>query len=196
MRLLCLLSSLVFAFLPVPTGNAQDLPPEAKPGAKVCVAVVANASTTSAFVERLTERLTKGLKQNKLDSITMSSSTTEKYPLQLTSENGEEVKENDCDYALLTQIRDPKQHPLEPKAPEISIGGRVPSIDASDPLGGSSGPVHRDNLQVAFALFRVGRLKPVIDTNILERPSANVSDTLIPAMDHEANRVGHELKKH
>jgi hypothetical protein len=106
------------------------------------------------------------------------------------------VKENECDYVLLSQIRNPSQHPLEPQSPEISIGGRVPSVDASDPLGGSSGPVYRENLQVAFALFRIGRFKPVLDTYVLERPSANVSDTLLGAMDHEANRVGHELKKH
>ena len=64
------------------------------------------------------------------------------------------------------------------------------------PMGGSSGPVYRENLQVAFALFRIGRFKPVLDTYVLERASANVSDTLLPAMDHEANRVDHELKKH
>jgi hypothetical protein len=69
-------------------------------------------------------------------------------------------------------------------------------VDASDPLGGSSGSVYRDNLQVAFALFQIGRFKPVLDTYVLERPSANVSDTLWSAMDHEASRVGHELKKH
>jgi hypothetical protein len=63
-------------------------------------------------------------------------------------------------------------------------------------MGGSSGPVHRENLQLAFALFRIGRFKPVLDTYVLERPSANVSDSLLPAMDHEANRVGRELKKH
>jgi hypothetical protein len=69
-------------------------------------------------------------------------------------------------------------------------------VDASDPLGGSTGPIYRENLQVAFALFRIGRFKPVLDTYVLERPSANVSDTLLGAMDREANRIGHELKKH
>lgn len=118
------------------------------------------------------------------------------HPLELTTENGEEAKQKECDYVLLSQIRDPRQHPFEPQMPEISIGGRVPSVDASDPMGGSSGPVYRQNLQVAFALFRIGRLKPILDTVVLERPSANVSDTLLPAMDHEANRVGHELRKH
>jgi hypothetical protein len=175
---------------------AQDLPPQPKSGAKVCVATVANASTTRAFVERLTERLTESLKQNKINAVTMDSRTTDRHPLELSTDNGEEVKEKECDYVLLSQIGDPRQHPLEPRPPEISIGGRVPSVDASDPLGGSSGPVYRENLQVAFALFQIGRFKPVLDTYVLERPSANVSDTLLPAMDHEANRVGHELKKH
>jgi hypothetical protein len=69
-------------------------------------------------------------------------------------------------------------------------------VDASDPLGGSSGPVHRDNLQVAVALFRIGRFKPVLETYILERASSSVSETLLSAMDHEANRVDRELRKH
>ena len=173
---------------------AQDeIPSQPKSGAKVCVATVANASTTR---ERLTERLTESLKQNKINAVTMDSRTTDRHPLELSTDNGEEVKEKECDYVLLSQIRDPRQHPLEPRPPEISIGGRVPSVDASDPLGGSSGPVYRENLQVAFALFQIGRFKPVLDTYVLERPSANVSDTLLPAMDHEATRVGHELKKH
>jgi hypothetical protein len=157
---------------------------------------VANASSTSAFVERLTERLTKSLKQNKLDAVTMESATTDRYPLQLNKDNGDEAKQKECDYVLLSQIRDPKQHPFEPQPPQISIGGRVPSVDASDPLGGSSGPVYRDNLQVAVALFRIGRFKPVLDAYVLERPASSVSDTLLSAMDKEANRVDHELKKH
>jgi len=161
---------------------AQDeIPSQPKSGAKVCVATVGNASTTSAFVERLTERLTRSLKQNKVNAVTMDSRTTDKHPLQLSTDNGEEAKQKECDYVLLSQIRDPRQHPLEPQLPEISIGGRVPSVEASDPR-----PVYRENLQVAFALFRIGRFKPVLDTVVLERPSTNVSDTFLPAMDHEA----------
>ena len=159
---------------------------------------MSNRSTTSAFVEHLTERLTKSLKENKIDAMTMDSATTDRYPLRLSTDNGEEAKEKDCDYVLLSQIQNPQQHPVQPQEPEISIGGRdrVPSVDASDPLSGSSGPVYRENLEVAVVLFRIGRLKPVLDTSVLERPAASVSDTLLPAMDKEANRVGHELKKH
>jgi hypothetical protein len=189
------LCNLFILILP-PKMIAQDLPAQAKSGAKVCVANLLNASTTSADGDRLTERLTRSLKQNKINAVMMDSRTTNKHPLELSIENGEEAKQKECDYVLLSQIRDPRQHPLEPQPPEISIGGRVPSVDASDPLGGSSGPVYRENLQVDFALFQVGLFKPVLDTYVLERPSANVSDTLLPAMDHEANRVGHELKKH
>jgi hypothetical protein len=175
---------------------AQDeLPPQLKNG-KLCVATIGNASTTPAIPERLTERLTKSLKQNKINAVTMDSWTMDKYPLELSTENGEEAKQKECDYILLSQIRDPRQHPLEPQPPQISIGSRVPSIDASDPLGGSSGPVYRENVQVVFAVFQIGRFKPVLDTYVLERPAGNVSDSLLPAMDHEANRVARELKKH
>lgn len=175
---------------------AQDLSSQPKRGSKLCVAMVANASTTSAFVERLTERLAKSLQQNKIDAVNMESRTTEDYPLKLTKTNGEEARQKDCDYVLVSQIRDPQGLPFDPRSPEISIGGQVPSIDASDPMHGPSGPVHRDNLQIAFALFRLGRLKAVLETALAERPSANVSDSFLPAMDREANRVGHELKKH
>ncbi len=186
---LCLLAVLAIAL----SLAAQDLPPQPKTGAKTCVAIVGNASTTSAFVERMTERLTKSLKQNKVDAVAMDSRTTDKYPLELSTENGDEAKQKECDYVVLSQICDPRQHPYEPQPPQISIGGRVPSVDASD--SGSHGPVYRDNLEVAIALFRIGRFKPVLDTYILERPSASVSDTLFLAMDHEANRVQRELKK-
>jgi len=113
----------------------------------------------------------------------------------LPYENGEEAKSQECDYILLTQIVDPKTHPLDPQSPQISIGGRVPSVDASDPLGGSSGPVYRDNLQISFALFPTDRIKPVLDTVIMAQPSGNATDNLVPAMDRESNRVGYELKK-
>lgn len=189
-------SALVVLALAATAAAQNEIPSQPKAGGKICVANVANASTTSAFVERLTERLTKSLKQNKLNAVAMESATTEGYPLQLSNDNGDEAKQKECDYVLLSQIRDPKQHPFEPQPPQISIGGRVPSVDASDPLGGSSGPVYRDNLQVAVALFRIGRFKPVLDTYVLERPASSVSDTLLSAMDKEANRVDHELKKH
>lgn len=197
MRLPCLAVLCGLGFGPVASSLvAQDeLPPQIKAG-KVCVATVRNASATPALVEHLTERLTKGLKENKIDAVTMDSPTADKHPLELSTKNGEEAKEKGCDYILLSQIRDPRQHSLEPQVPEISIGGRVPSVDASDPLGGASAPVYRENLQVEFALFKVGRFKPVLDTYVLERPSGHVSESLLPAMDHEANRVGHELKKH
>lgn len=175
---------------------AQGLPPQPKKAAKVCVATVENASTTSAFVERMTERLAGSLKQDKIDAVIMESRSTDKQPLELSSENGDEAQQKECDYVLLSQIRDPKQHPFEPQPPQISIGGRVPSVDASDTRGGPTGPVYHDNLQVYFALYRLGRFEPVLDTYVLETPSSNVSNTLLYAMDHEANRVDRELKRH
>ncbi len=143
----------------------------------------------------MTERLSKDLRDDKFNAVTMDSSTTTDYKLHPTRENGEEAKSHDCDYILLTQIAEPKKHPFAPQGAQISIGGKVPSTDASDPLGGSSGPVYRDNLQVSFALFPIERLKPVLDTVLLAQPSGHVSDNLLAAMDRESNHVGHELKK-
>lgn len=173
----------------------QDAPFHPKPGAKVCVATVSNTSARAALDDRLTERLSKDLRDDKIDAVAMESSTTMDHKLHPTRENGEEAKSHECDYMLLTQIGDPKAHPLDPQSPQISIGGKVPSIDASDPLGGSSGPVHRDNLQISFALFSMDRVKPVLDTVILAEPSGSMSDNMMAAMDRESNRIEHELKK-
>jgi hypothetical protein len=185
----------VFLALAAVAAWPQNVPSQPKAEAKLCVAIVANMSASSALVDRLTERLSKGLRENKVSAITMESSTTSDRKLHPTRENGEEARSNECDYMLLTQIIDPKTHAYEPQMPSISIGGRVPSIDASDPMGGSSGPVHRDNLQIDFALFRMGELKAVLDTAILAPPSASVSDSFLSAMDRESNRIGSELKK-
>lgn len=162
---------------------------------RVCVATVGNASAVSVMMERLTSRLTQNLSKSKIDSISMDSSTTLEGKLLPTLDNGEEARSKECDYILLTQIRENRSHPGHLAAPEISIGGRVPSIDASDPLGGSSGPVYRENMQVNFALFRTGRPDPMLDTYLLERSSANVSESFLGAMDRESNRVSHDLKK-
>jgi hypothetical protein len=174
---------------------SQDIPSHPKPGATVCVATVTNIGARSAFVDRLTERLTKDLREERIKALAMESRTTADAKLHPTQENGEEAKSKECDYMLLTQIVDPKTRPFDPQSPQISIGGKVPSTDASDPLGGSSGPVYRENVQISFALFPMDRLKPVIDTVILAQPSGHASDNLMSAMDHEANRVSAELKK-
>jgi hypothetical protein len=157
--------------------------------------MVSNASTRSALLDRLTKRLSDDLCASKISAVVMDSSTTVDYKLRVTSENGEEAKGKECDYILLTQITDPKAHRYDERTPQISVGGKVPSIDASDPLGGSSGPVYRENLQISFALFRVDRLKSVLDTLIEAQPSGGVSDNLLSAMDRESNRVGHELRQ-
>ena len=188
---------LLFLFMAVTPVAAwpQDLPYHPKPGSKVCVATVSNMSERSALEGRLTERLSKDLRDDKISAVSMDSSTTTDHKLHPTRENGEEAKSKECDYILLTQIVDPKTRPFDPQSPQISIGGKVPSVDASDPLGGSSGPVYRDNLQISFALFPMDRVKPVLDSVIMAQPSGNASDNLLPAMDRESNRVGHELKK-
>ncbi len=162
---------------------------------KVCVALVSNRTTTSLFVERMTERLTKSLTQNKLAAVTMESATTDERELHPTLANGEELKRQECDYLVLTQVTNPKANLTEPRIPAIAIGGKVPSTDASDPMGGQSGPVYRDNLEINFALFRPGKFSAMMNATILAQPSANVSDSLVQPMDRIANRVSHELKK-
>ena len=175
--------------------TAQELSAQTGSGAKVCVAVVNNHTTQSLDPDRMTARLVRTITDNKkkLTAIGMDSATGDAKQLRPTLENSEEMKSRECDYLVLTQVSDPKNEPTELHSPEISIGGRVPSIDASDTLGGR--PVYRDNLEINFAVFRPGNPKPVLDTRILERPSGNVSDSLMQGMDREGNRVSKELGK-
>ena len=185
---------LAFAFL----AAAQDKPTRKSDKAenytgKVCVARIGNASATSLFIDRLTERLTKDLRDAKFDAVTMDSSTTLRRPLQMTSANADEMKEKACDFLLLTQVSVPKSEPTTTRLPEISIGDARPSLDASDSI--IHGPVHRDNLKVEFALFRTGRFEPMIAADLLAEPSGHVSDSMMPAMDRVASRIAHDLKK-
>jgi hypothetical protein len=187
-------SLLVVLALSSLTAWPQNHPSQPKAGGKVCVAMVSNMSASAALVDRMTERLSKSLRDDKISAVTMDSSTTTDHKLHPTAENGDEAKTRECDYILLTQIAGPKSRPDEPQMPPINIGGKVPSVDASDPLGGSE-TVYRSNLQISFALFQTDRFKPVVDTLILAQPSGSASDNLLSAMDKESNRVGHELKK-
>ena len=187
------LSALLLIFVCPSLSAAQSASPESK-NLKVCVAKVANTSTASAPLERLTERLAKSLKSAKLEVTSMDSSTTKDRKLRLTRLNVEEADNKQCDYTLLTQIVETRVHPAAP--PTIRRDGAiVPSVDAADPLGGNSGPVYRENMEIAFALFRASHYDPVTDSSILERASANVSDTFLTGMDRIANRVSHDLKK-
>ncbi len=188
-----LLSGVLLLASALPSWAKEPSRPEVRP--KVCVALVSNRTTISLFVERMTERLTKSLVQNKLVAVTMDSATTNDRELHPTAANGEELKRLECDYVVLTQVTKPKANLTEPRAPSITIGGKVPSTDASDPMGGQSGPVYRDNLEIDFALFRPGKFSATMNATILAQPSANVSDSLVQTMDRIANRVGHELKK-
>ncbi len=143
----------------------------------------------------MTERLARGLSDKTVRAVVLDSRTTSDRNLHPTLQNSEEIKSKECDYLLLTQVSNPRFHPTDLGTPQISIGGKVPSVDASDPLAGQSGPQRRDNLEINFALFRPGNPKAVLDTRILDRPSANVSDSLMQAMDREASRIQHEIKK-
>ena len=187
MKSLCLAAPLLL--LPLYFAQAQS-----RPTPTICVAQVANASTTQADLGRLTERLVNNLHHSKLQAQSMDSSTTMDRKLRPTIQNGNEAKEKNCDYTLLTQIFESRLHPAAPVTYPRD-GARVPSVDAADPMGGQSGPVYRENMQINFALFRLSRPDPITDTYILERASANVSDTFLGAMDRIANRVSHDIKK-
>jgi len=185
----------IFLLASISLACSQELSSQPEIGRKVCVAGVNNRTGKSLFVERMTERLARSLGESKLNSVVMDSATTSDRELRPTLQNSEELKRRECDYLVLTQVADPKSRPTEPVIPPISIGGKVPSVNASDPLGGQSGPQYRDPLDVNFAVFRPGSTKPVLNSRILDQPSGNVSDSMMQAMDREANRIGRELKK-
>ena len=194
-HLFCVPSVFAVLLLALLSGT-QELSSQPSSRKTVCVAVVNNHTAQSLFAERMTERLARSLSGSKVKAVAMDSSTTRDRTLHPTAENGAELKRRECDYLVLTQVTDPKDHdPTELRSPDISIGKRTPSVDASDPLGGQSGPVYRDNLGVNFALFHAGTPKAMLDTHILDQPSGNVSDSLIQTMDRVAKRISYELKK-
>ena len=162
--------------------------------ARVCVAIVDNASAVSVYVERLTGRLVKNLQRGRVEAVAMESSTTKERTLRRTRQNTDEAEDKECNYTLLTQIVEIRAHPAAPQTTKRD-GATVPSLDAADPLSGSSGPVYREDLEVAFALFRASKYDPILDTFVLEPASANVSDTFMTGMDRVANRVSHDVKK-
>lgn len=174
---------------------SQELSAQPGAGAKVCVAIVNNQTSELLDQDRMTARLVKALADKKLSAVAMDSVTGNSRDLRPTLENSHEMKDKDCDYLVLTMITGSSNY-NSPEDREITIGhAKVPSVDASDPMGGQSGPVYRNELKINFAVFRPGNLKPVLDTRILERTRANASDSLMDAMDREGSRVSHELKK-
>src|SRR5512147_1863286 len=187
---------LLFLFLVAVTPAiswSQTFHSEAK--GKVCVAMVANISTGNAVVERLTARLSNNLRDGEIDAVTMESSTTTAQKLQPTGENREEAKTKECGYILLTQIVNRKVGSPEPPSVGISIGRTGPGLDASDPARSSPLPVHRDDLQIWFALFRTGPPKSVLHSQITAKPSGQGPESLTPAVDRESSLVAAELKR-
>ena len=160
---------------------AQDK--NAAPEGKVCVAMVGNASTTSVFVEHMTERLVRSLKQDEVNALGMRSRTSDHYPLQPSKANGQESGQKECEFILLTQVREQRRE--EPQLPSVSIGEAGGTQDV------------KGRLQVAFALFRVGRYEPIVDTYVYAptNPQSSVSDRFLLEMEGEANRVSSEMKK-
>ena len=127
----------------------------------------------------------------------MDSATGDSRELRPTLENSQEMKDKDCDYLVLTIVTGSSTHNSSPGDPELTIGhAKVPSVDASDPMGGQSGPVYQDELKINFAVFRPGNPKLILDTRMLGRARTNQSDSLMDAMDHEGSRVNHEIRKH
>lgn len=168
--------------------------PSKPPAPKICVAGVANASTVPADLGRLADRLAAGLKRNKFEAVTMDSGTSMNHRLQPTRDNSDEADAKQCDYTVLTRIVENRAHPAAP--PTARAGGPiVPSIDAADTMGGMSGPVYRERMEIDFALFRSSRADALVDTSIFETASAGVSGTFQSAMDRIADRVTHEIRK-
>src|SRR5260370_7797174 len=106
MRILALFAFLIALFLSPPPKSAgqQALPPQPGKGQAICVAVVANASAKSAFVERMTERLTKSLKDTKLIALMMDSAPTPHHNLNPTPQNPAQPRPNISQHPYLPQI--------------------------------------------------------------------------------------------
>jgi len=154
------------------------------------VAEVNNRTATSLMTDRLTERLARNLTSKKRKAVAMQSRTTGQHDLRPTAENSEEAKQLECNYLVLTQVTDPRSNPTDLAGPQISIGGRRPSIDTGDPNGSTA----RDSLEINFALYRTGSLEPLLQTSLRDEPSDTIAASLTQGIDREANRIEHELK--
>ncbi len=98
---------------------------------KVCLAIVNNHTAELLYPDRMTAQLAKAV-HDKHSALAMETATSDSRKLEPTLENSEEMKSKD-----------------------ISIGhARVPSVYASDSLGGESGPVYRNELEINFAACR------------------------------------------
>ena len=172
----------------------NELPPQpAKKNAKLCVAIVGNASTTPALEERMTARLVQTLKDMRVNVEGMDSRTTMQHRITMTSDNSAESRDKECDYVLLTQLTEPRLQPNALDMPTIQIGKRAPNVDASGPL--DSTQEQRESLEVVFVMFRNGRLKPVVDTSVPAYSIHHVAEDFLPAMDREASRIAREFNK-
>src|SRR5258708_12878138 len=90
----------ILALAPV-AAQTQDVPVQPKPGAKVCLATVSNVSTRSALVDRLTERLAKNLKDEKIRAVAMDSNTTTDPNLHPPRHNADEPQPTHTYYTFL-----------------------------------------------------------------------------------------------
>lgn len=188
MRVLCSLPVTAILLSGMVYGQSTEPP-------RICIAVVANASSVSAELDRLTERLVKSLTaKERRDAVAMDSSTTMNRQLRPTRQNSDEADDKQYEYTLLTQIVESRAHPGAPPGMHPS-GPVVPDLDASATRPGSTSlPPNREEMQISFALFRQRRVAPVADTSILQAASSAVSDTFMAGMDRIASRVSHEIK--
>jgi hypothetical protein len=173
---------------------SQEFPAHPKADRKICVAVVSNMSGHVAVTTRLTDRLSKDLRDVKIKAVSMDSSTTMERRLHLTPDNGEEAKSKGCDYIVLTQIMDLRMNSAEPQSARITVGRKGSNVDPSDASSSASSESNREDLQIDFALFPTDRVESAMDAAVAG-PFGNAPDDLMSAMDRESNRISHELKK-
>ena len=185
-------SALLFLLPVLPaTAFAQHLPAPSKPEAKVCVAQVANLSAESVREPWLTTQLSSNLKRFKLDVLTLESRTPARRRIELDLDTAAEVRDKNCDYVLLTQIVDLRRGILGSTQPNISLGKRIPGTDASE----GPGLGRQNDVQLRYALFRIGRPEPVFEDAISEQSSTSTNYNVEADVDREAARIRHELTK-
>ena len=80
-------TSFIFLLASTLLAWSQELSSQPGSGAKVCVAEVNNRTGKSLFVERMTERLVRGLIEGKLAALAMDSATTSDCELRTARRN-------------------------------------------------------------------------------------------------------------
>ena len=85
-------------------------------------------SASTVLADRMTVRLSKNLRNDKISAVMVDSSTTTDRKLQPTRENGEDAKSNERAYLYLPKFRSPRLIPTTSEPRKFPSGEESPAL--------------------------------------------------------------------